>query len=171
MTKRALFTGTFDPFTNGHLDIVKRASVLFDEVVVAVSFNELKNTLFTVEERANLIAEVVKDINNIAVVIHKGGLTVNLAYELNCQVVVKGIRNGQDFDYEQLKIIYGELANANIETIIFPTRQELSHISSSGVKEFFKTSGDVSKMVPDVVYDALKQKLEVKTVEWQNVIH
>lgn len=169
--RKALFTGTFDPFTNGHLDIVERSLQFCDELIIAVSHNDQKSTLFSLQERVSLVQTATQHLKNVKVIIHTGGLSVDLADELGCQFLVKGARNQLDFAYEQSKIHYGLLAKPNIETIIFPTRPDIAHISSSGVKEFFRTNGDVRHMVSEVVFEALQQKMKQELVAWSDVKH
>lgn len=167
--RRALFTGTFDPFTNGHLDIVERSLQFCDELIIAVSHNDQKSALFLLPERVLLVQATTQHIKNVKVIVHNGGLSVDLANELGCQFLVKGARNQLDFAYEQSKIHYGLMAQPNIETIILATRPELAHISSSGVKEFFRTNGDVRQMVSEVVFEALQQKMKQEAVVWSDV--
>lgn len=169
MHRKALFTGSFDPFTKGHLDIVTRGLRLFDEVVIAVSYNENKKTLFTPQERCELIKQSVRHLKNVSVVIHFKGLSVELAEQLGCQALLKGARNGIDFEYESSQIYYGKVALPHIETVILATDVDLSFISSSGVKEFFRLNGDVSHMVDGHVAKALKHKLVQESVEWEHV--
>ncbi|MBS4761417.1 pantetheine-phosphate adenylyltransferase [Carnobacteriaceae bacterium zg-ZUI252] len=169
MNKKALFTGSFDPFTKGHLDIVERALRLFDEVVIAVSYNEHKQSLFTPQERCDLIKQSIAHLKNVSVVIHQKGLSVALADKLGCCVMIKGARNGSDFDYEQSKIYYGQLAFPHIETVIFSTNHDLTFVSSSGIKEFFRLNGDVSHMVDEHVKLALSEKLEKESVTFTHV--
>lgn len=167
--RRALFTGTFDPFTIGHLDIVERSLQFCDELIIAVSHNDQKSTLFSLQDRVLLVQETTRHLKNVKVIVHNGGLSVDLANELGCHFLVKGARNQLDFSYEQSKIYYGLLAQPNIETIILATRPELAHISSSGVKEFFRTNGNVSQMVSKEVFEALQQKMEQEAVVWSDV--
>lgn len=169
--RKALFTGTFDPFTKGHLNIVERALHFCDELIIAVSYNDQKSTLFSLEERVSLVQQTTQHLKNVTVIVHTGGLSVDLAHELGCQFLVKGARNQQDFAYEQSKIHYGLLAKPDIETIVLVTRPELAHISSSGVKEFFRTNGDVRDMVSESVLVALKQKMKQELVAWSDVKH
>lgn len=164
MKKKAVFSGTFDPFTKGHLDIVKRGLKLFDEVIIAISYNERKKTLFSIEERVSLVKESVKHLKNVSVVTHEGGLSVSLAKTLNAQFIVKGIRTSDDFKYEQLMALYGRYAEKSIETVFLLTDEKYRIVSSSGVKEFFRTGGDVSSMVDTHVIEALSKKIKVERI-------
>ena len=156
---RALFPGTFDPIHNGHIDIATRATMLFDEVIVAVYARPLKSLLFSPEDRLALVRKAFEDNPKIQV---RGydGLTINFAREINCQVIVRGLRVFSDFEYEfRMALANHELA-PSIETMALITSKQHTFLSSSTVREIASLNGDVSAMVPDFVAEALKEKFE-----------
>ena len=155
--RRAVCPGSFDPVTHGHLDIIGRASELYDEVVVGVLINRNKKSLFTVEERMEMLREVTKGYGNV-VVDSFYGLLVDwcLAHDVN--VIVKGLRAVSDFDYE-LQMGQMNHSLASVETLFMPTNPLYSFLSSSLVKEVATYGGDVSGLVPDVVHTALLARL------------
>jgi len=155
--RRAVCPGSFDPVTNGHLDIIGRASRLFDEVIVGVLVNESKRGLFTIDERLEMLREVTKPYENIRVESFEG-LTVNFCRAKNASVVVKGLRAVSDFDYE-LQMAQMNFGLAGIETLFMPTSPQNSFLSSSLVKDVAKWGGDVSPHVPDVVARRLTERL------------
>ncbi|MCQ2150272.1 MAG: pantetheine-phosphate adenylyltransferase [Bacteroidales bacterium] len=148
--RKALFPGSFDPFTAGHLNILNRALTMFDEVVVAVGINQDKRGFFTNEQKLDIIRQTTKGLDNIEIISYDG-LTVNICRELGIRHIVRGVRNMIDFDTER------SIADANrrlapeIETIIIPTAQEFAHISSSAVRDLISHHGDTSLFVPDGV--------------------
>ncbi|ACA82324.1 MULTISPECIES: pantetheine-phosphate adenylyltransferase [Leuconostoc] len=154
----ALFPGSFDPLTNGHLDIIERASLMFDKVVVGVGYNTGKKALFTPEEKLALISEVVSDLPNVEVAIMHG-LTVQFMAEIGARFIVRGLRNSKDFEYER-DIAGVNSALADVETILLLAKPENQNISSSMVKEIGSMGADnMAKFVPKVVVDALKERL------------
>lgn len=154
----ALFPGSFDPLTNGHLDIIQRASQLFDHVVVGVGHNTSKQALFTPEEKVDLISTVVADLPNVDVTIMHG-LTVQFMSEIGVKFIVRGLRNSKDFEYER-DIAGVNSALADVETILLLAKPENQNISSSMVKEIGSMGADnMAKFVPKVVVDALKERL------------
>ena len=159
--RRAVCPGSFDPVTNGHLDIIVRASKLFDEVVVAVGINKNKNTLFTVDERMDLIRQAVRDhpagATNV-VVEPSHGLLVDFCRSHGIQSIVKGLRAVSDFDYE-LQMAQMNTRLAGVETLFMSTNPQYAFLSSSLVKEVAKYGGDVSGLVPDVVLKQLRERL------------
>ncbi|MDR7087294.1 pantetheine-phosphate adenylyltransferase [Aeromicrobium panaciterrae] len=155
MTK-VVCPGSFDPVTNGHLDIIERAARLFDEVVVAVLVNESKQGLFSIEERKDLLAEATSHLPNVSVASFKG-LLVDFCTANGIAAIVKGLRAVTDFDYElQMAQMNGSLTE--VDTVFIPTTPEYSFLASSLVKEVAKHGGDVSGLVPDFVLDKLKAK-------------
>ena len=155
MTK-VVCPGSFDPVTNGHLDIVGRASRLFDEVVVAVLVNESKASLFTLEERLDMLSRATSDLPNVTVASFRG-LLVDFCSANGVQAIVKGLRAVSDFDYElQMAQMNGMLTN--VDTVFIPTSPEYSFLASSLVKEVAKGGGDVSPLVPDFVLDLMKER-------------
>ncbi len=155
MTK-VVCPGSFDPVTNGHLDIIERAARLFDEVVVAVLVNESKQGLFSIDERQDLLAEATSHLPNVSVASFKG-LLVDFCTANGITAIVKGLRAVTDFDYElQMAQMNGSLTE--VDTIFIPTTPEYSFLASSLVKEVAKHGGDVSGLVPDFVLDKVKAK-------------
>ena len=155
MTK-VVCPGSFDPVTNGHLDIVERASRLFDEVVVAVLVNENKASMFTLDERLDMLSRATADLANVTVASFRG-LLVNFCAENGVQAIVKGLRAVSDFDYElQMAQMNGSLTE--VDTVFIPTSPEYSFLASSLVKEVAKGGGDVSRLVPDFVLDLMKER-------------
>ncbi len=155
--KRALCPGSFDPVTNGHLDIISRASRLYDELVVAVFVNQAKVGLFSVTERIEMLREVTKPYANVRVDSFEG-LTVDYCRTNDIAVIVKGLRAVSDFDYE-LQMAQMNLGLAGVETLFMTTNPLYSFIASSLVKEVAKWGGDVSAHVPDVVARRLVERL------------
>ncbi|MEV5753576.1 pantetheine-phosphate adenylyltransferase [Actinoallomurus sp. NPDC052308] len=151
--RRVVCPGSYDPVTNGHLDIISRASRLYDEVVVAVLINISKKSLFTVDERAEMIAEVTKQYGNV-VVERFHGLTVDFCRERDIPVIVRGLRAVSDFDYE-LQIAQMNHQLAGVETMFMATNPLYSFLSSSLVKEVAQYGGDVSGLVPEPVQQRL----------------
>lgn len=153
-----IYPGTFDPFTNGHLDIVKRAAKLFESVLVGVGDNPGKKTLLTRDERIRISRESVKGISNVTVEPFEG-LLVEFAKKKNITVVIRGIRTVQDFDYEfPMAQTNNVLAGGGFETIFMMTAKEYSYISSSLIREAVQFGGDISKFVPSPVNKFLMQK-------------
>ena len=155
--KIAVVPGSFDPITNGHLDIIKRAADVFDIVYVAVLNNSSKNPLFTVEERIDLIDQATKQFPNIRIE-SSSGLLINYAQEKNAKAIVRGLRAVSDFEYEMQITSMNRVLDENIETFFIMTKNQYSFLSSSIVKEVAKYGGNVSELVPGVVEQALKEK-------------
>jgi len=146
----ALFPGSFDPFTEGHLNILKRALTMFDEIVVAVGVNQDKSGFFSTEQKLDIIRQATKDLKGVRAVNYEG-LTIEICRELGIRHIVRGVRNMLDFENER------SIADANrrlapeIETIIIPTAQEFAHISSSAVRDILRHNGDTSLFMPEGV--------------------
>jgi pantetheine-phosphate adenylyltransferase len=157
MTLTALCPGTFDPVTNGHLDIVRRAAGLFDRVVVAVIENPAKRPMFAVEERVTMLKEAVSEMENVEIDSFSG-LLVDYARSRDLGIVVKGLRAVTDFDYE-LQMAQMNRHLSGIETCFVPTSPEWSYLSSSLVREVARLGGDVSRLVPGHVLAALKERI------------
>jgi pantetheine-phosphate adenylyltransferase len=155
--RRAVCPGSFDPVTNGHLDIIDRTSRLYDEVIVAVLINQTKQGLFSHEERVEMLREVTKDYSNVRIAEFRG-LLVDFCREQQAAVVVKGLRVVTDFDYE-LQMAQMNVGLAGIETLFMPTNPLYSFLSSSLIKDVAKWGGDVSAHVPDVVARRLTERL------------
>jgi pantetheine-phosphate adenylyltransferase len=157
VTLTALCPGTFDPVTNGHIDVVERAAALFDQVVVAVIDNPNKEPMFTVEERLAMLKEAVSGVSNVEVSSF-GGLLVDYARDRGIRIIVKGLRAVSDFDYE-LQMAQMNRHLSGIETCFVPTNPQWSYLSASLVKEVAQLGGDVSALVPAHVLPLLKEKL------------
>ena len=158
--KRAVCPGSFDPITFGHLDIIERASSQFDEVIVAVLENRTKDSLFTTQERMEMISKTTSQFKNVKVDSWHG-LLVDYCKENSIQAIVKGLRAVTDFDYE-LQMAQVNLQGSGVETMFMATAPTHSFLSSSIVKELAHFGGDVSSMVPGVVNDALKARVAGK---------
>ncbi|MCW6009118.1 pantetheine-phosphate adenylyltransferase [Micromonospora sp. CPCC 205371] len=155
--RRAVCPGSFDPVTNGHLDIIGRASRLFDEVIVGVLINQSKTGLFSEDERIDMLGEVIQGYDNVRVLTFRG-LLVDFCRAQEAGVVVKGLRAVSDFDYE-LQMAQMNIGLAGVETLFMPTNPLYSFLSSSLVKEVAKWGGDVSPHVPDLVAVRLRERL------------
>jgi pantetheine-phosphate adenylyltransferase len=155
--RRAACPGSFDPVTNGHLDIIGRAASLFDEVIVAVGVNAKKNRLFSAEERIEMLTEVCAQFPNVRIDSFSGLLT-DFCREHDIAAIVKGLRAVTDFDYE-LQMAQMNSSLADIETVFVPTSPEYSFLASSLVKEVAQFGGDVSSLVPPLVLDRLTTRL------------
>jgi pantetheine-phosphate adenylyltransferase len=153
----ALCPGTFDPVTNGHLDIIRRATLHFDAVVVAVLENPAKAPLFAVEDRVGMLKESVSDLDRVHVESFSG-LLVDYVRTKDHAVVVKGIRAVSDFDYE-LQMAQMNHRMAGVETFFVPTNPQWSYLSSSLIKDVVRLGGDVSGLVPEVVRERLTERL------------
>ena len=154
---RAVFPGSFDPITNGHLDVVKRGVELFDDLVIAVGRSAVKNSLFTPDERVEMIKELVKDIPGVMVESFSG-LTVEYAASRGASVILRGLRNLTDVQYE-FQLALTNRAVAGIETVFIMTAEEYGFTSSTLIREVATLGGDVSKLIPPLVYERLKSKL------------
>ena len=159
--RRAACPGSFDPVTNGHIDIISRASMLFDEVVVAVGVNASKQRLFTAEERIEMLTEACAPYANVSIASFDGLLTT-FCQEHGVAAIVKGLRAVSDFDYE-LQMAQMNSSLAPIETVFVPTSPEYSFLASSLVKEVAKYGGDVSGLVPDAAVRRLAERLPSRT--------
>ena len=156
--KRAVYPGSFDPVTYGHLDVIKRASEMFDVLVVSVLNNKMKSPLFSVEERVKILKEATKDIPNVEVD-NFTGLLINYAAEKQIHVAVRGLRAITDFEYElQIAQTNRKLSRGALDTIFLTTSLEYAYLSSSSVKEIASFGGDISECVPDFVAALMKEK-------------
>ncbi|MDC3150934.1 pantetheine-phosphate adenylyltransferase [SAR86 cluster bacterium] len=157
MTQRAIYPGTFDPMTKGHVDLIERACKLFDEIVIAIAASEAKNPLFTLDERIQ-IAEKIFESNDKVKVVGFSGLLVDLAKDNDAKILIRGLRVVADFEYEF------QLANMNrammpeLESVFLTPKEQYSYISSSLVKEICKMGGDVSEFVDPISLSELKRK-------------
>ncbi|MBH37491.1 pantetheine-phosphate adenylyltransferase [bacterium] len=158
MKKKALYPGSFDPITYGHLDIIKRASEIFDELTIAIVDNPDKHPLFSIQERKELIMTVIK-ADNVRIDSFQG-LLVQYATDNNFQTIIRGLRAVSDFDYEFQMSLTNRRLGENIDTIFFMTDEKYSYLSSSIVKQVCRYGGDISSFVPDDVAIELKEKLK-----------
>jgi pantetheine-phosphate adenylyltransferase len=154
--RRALCPGSFDPVTNGHIDIIGRTANLYDEVVVAIFVNQSKSSLFSVDERMAMLSEVTAEYPNVTIDTFEG-LVVDYCRVHDIPVIVKGLRAVSDFDYE-LQMAQMNRGLAGIDTLFMPTNPEYSFLASSLVKEIAKWGGDVSSLVPPNVLKRLKER-------------
>ncbi|MBR7163815.1 MAG: pantetheine-phosphate adenylyltransferase [Clostridia bacterium] len=155
----AIYPGSFDPVTCGHLDIIRRSCKLFDTVIIAVLNNSAKNPLFSVDERIELIKKSITDLTNCKVM-YFDGLLVDFAKQQSATAVIKGLRTISDFEYEYQMAQLNKKLNANIETLFMVTNANYSYISSSVVKEIASLGGDFSDLVPKEIYEDVRQKIE-----------
>jgi len=156
--RRAIYPGSFDPITNGHLDVISRASRLFDELIVALAVNDEKPAgLFSFTERMRLINEVCEDLQNVSIV-HLEGLLVNFARHRGATAIVRGLRAVSDFEFEFQMALMNRKMEPDIETVFLMPREEYTYLSSRIIKEIARLGGDVEAFVPACVARALNQK-------------
>ena len=162
MTRRAIYPGSFDPVTCGHLDIVERASRMFDEVVVAILVNPNKTSMFTIAERVEMLREVIVSradkFHGKVLVDTFGGLLADYAKQQQAQAVVRGIRAISDYDYEQQLALMNRRLAPTVETVFLLSAQEYSYLSSRLVKEVFMYGGNIDGLVPSLVVDRMRAK-------------
>lgn len=151
-SKIAVFPGSFDPITTGHIDIINRAIPLFDKIYIAVGVNSQKKYLFDLEVRLAWLKEVFKNNENVKVDSFEG-LTVNYCQQIGAKYLIRGCRNSSDFDYEKTISQLNHIIGDEIETIFFISKPEYSHISSTIVREIIKGKGDISTFVPPAIAD------------------
>ena len=153
--KIAVFPGSFDPITIGHVNIVRRAVPLFDKIIIALGNNTSKKYYFTLEQRQKWIREIFKDLPQVEVTAYQG-LTVSFVNKVNARYILRGIRNAADFDYEKTIAQLNKSMDPDLETICIISDPEMTHISSTIVREIMINGGDVSKFVPSVVRMSLQ---------------
>ena len=151
MTK-AIYPGSFDPITNGHLDIIRRASKLFDKVIVLLAINPEKSCRFSKEDRLNMLIDVVKPFKNVEVDSYNG-LTIEYARKHGASVLIRGLRVVSDFEYEWAYSAANEYIDKDIEMVFLMSHRELSFISSSSIDELYKSGVDISSLVPKIVLE------------------
>ena len=158
--KIAVYPGSFDPITNGHLDIIKRGAGVFDKIIVAVLVNVDKKYVFEIDERVELIKRVTRDIENVEVRSFNG-LVVNFLKECNTNIILKGLRTNLDFEYElQMASMNNEL-DSNVETVCMMSSSKNLHISSSGVKQMAKFGGNIERLVPTEIISDIIARINV----------
>ena len=149
-SKKVVFPGSFDPITTGHVDLVRRALALFDEIIIAIGVNSQKQTLFDLEKRKKWIEDVFKDEPRVKVDVFEG-LTVHYCKKVDAKFLLRGLRNASDFDYEKTISQLNHIVGENVETVFLISKPEYSHISSTIVREIIKGKGDARPFLPDGV--------------------
>lgn len=157
---KAVFAGSFDPPTNGHLDIINRTCRIFDQIDVVVSVNPQKKYLFSEEERLEMLKELTKNYSNVNIHVCKE-LIVNYAKKVGAVVLIRGIRSTNDFSYEFDLAHMNQNLNPEIETFFVPTKEKYAIVKSSSIKELAMFGGDISRMVPGLVEKAIKEKYKI----------
>lgn len=157
--KKAIYPGSFDPMTFGHLDIIERSSKIVDELVIGVLNNSAKNSLFSLDERVSMIKEMTKDLPNVTVGSFDG-LLVDYMKEIGATIIIRGLRAVTDFEYELQIAQTNHVQNPDVETIFLTTNLQYSYLSSTIVKEFASYGGDISKFVPSEFVDRIYKKYE-----------
>ncbi len=157
--RRAIYPGSFDPVTNGHLDVIERARKLFDEVIVGVAHNDQKQPLFDLNERIDLLRRTVGELPGVQIA-PLGGLLVEFAMKENAIAVVRGLRAVSDFEFEFQMALMNRKLEARVETIFLMPKEEYTYLSSRIVKEIARLGGDVSKFLPPLVAQALAERLK-----------
>lgn len=158
--KRAIYPGSFDPLTLGHVDIIERSAQIVDELVVGVLHNSAKNSLFSIEERVSMIKEITDSIPNVTVASFDG-LLVDYMKEIDATIIVRGLRAVTDFEYELQIAQTNHVENPAVETIFLTTSLQYSYLSSTIVKEFASYGGDISKFVPTRFIDRIYDKYNI----------
>lgn len=155
----AIFPGSFDPITNGHIDIVAKAADMFNQVYVVVMTNTHKNYLFNINERIKFAKSAIKNFHNVKVLKEPDKLTISVAKNLNAQVIIRGVRNNQDFLYEQQIAAINKKLAPNINTVLLFTEPNNSFIASSMIKEVARFGGNITQFLPIEVAKAMKSKI------------
>ena len=162
--RKAVYPGSFDPVTFGHLDVIERSSKIVDELVVGVLHNSAKNSLFSLEERVNMIREMTKDLPNVKVEAFDG-LLVDYMSQIGANIIIRGLRAVTDFEYELQLAQINHVQNEEIETLFLITNLKYSYLSSTIVKEIASYGGDISKFVPEQLMDRIYAKYNAKNLE------
>lgn len=161
---RAIYPGSFDPVTFGHIDIIRRSAAITDELIVGVLQNKAKTPLFSVEERVKMLGEVTKEIKNVKIVPFEG-LLIDFAKEMEAKVIVRGLRAVTDFEYELQMAQTNHKLNSEIETLFMTTSLDYSYLSSSVVREIAAFDGDISQFVPEQVMEQVTKKIKEKKIQ------
>lgn len=159
--KRAIYTGSFDPVTYGHLDVISRASNMVDELIVAVLKNSSKSPLFSIEERVRMLEEVTKDIPNVCVTSFEG-LTIDFADKMDAHIIVRGLRAITDFEYELQMAQTNRIVNPKVDTMFLVTSEEYSYLSSTVLKEIARYGGALDRFAPSYIIEKVKSKYSIK---------
>ncbi len=155
--KTAIYPGSFDPVTNGHIDIIERASKIFDKVIIAVGDNPEKKPLFTIQERIDMIQDITRNIKNAEVGSFKG-LLLDYAKKKDARIIIRGLRAVSDFEFEFQRALLNRKINGDVETVFIMTKEDYVYLNSSIVKEIAMFNGPVKKLVPEIVEKKLKEK-------------
>lgn len=155
--KRAIYPGSFDPITFGHMDIIERSAKMFDEIIVAVLNNSQKNSLFSVDERVTIIKDLTKNFTNVKVMSFEG-LLVDFADQVDANIIIRGLRAVTDFEYEIQIAQTNHVENPKLDTVFLTTSLNYSYLSSSVVREFASYGGDISKFVPEEIIPLILEK-------------
>ncbi|MCM8540234.1 MAG: pantetheine-phosphate adenylyltransferase [Lentisphaeraceae bacterium] len=158
MKKKALYAGSFDPITNGHLDVIHRAANLFDSLTIIIARNSGKSPLFSENERIDMVKQACKGIKNLEVVIYEG-LLKDAVDKFDAKCVVRGLRSVSDYEYESQMAMMNRELNPKCETVFFMPSPELSYVSSRMIREIASLNGDVTAFVPDFIAELLKERL------------
>ena len=156
---RAIYPGSFDPVTYGHLDIIERAASISDELIVGVLQNKAKTPLFSVEERVTILCKVTKNLKNVRIVPFEG-LLIDFAKQMDAKVIVRGLRAITDFEYELQMSQTNRKLNADVETLFLTTSLDYSYLSSTTVKEVASFGGDITQFVPEFVAEQVTEKIK-----------
>ena len=158
--RAAIYPGSFDPVTFGHIDVIERSSKLVDQLIVGVLNNNTKSPLFSVDERVNMLKEATKGLSNVEI-ISFSGLLVDFAQSHNIHIIVRGLRAITDFEFELQMAQTNRIINPDIDTIFLTTNLKYAYLSSSNVKEVAMYNGDISKFVPEFVINKVYEKFEI----------
>ncbi|MCI8797163.1 MAG: pantetheine-phosphate adenylyltransferase [Dorea sp.] len=161
---RAIYPGSFDPVTYGHLDVLRRSARLVDELIIGVLNNKAKSPLFSVEERVKMLKEVTEDIPNVKIIPFEG-LLVDFARKMDAGMVIRGLRAITDFEYELQMAQTNHKMAPEVDTAFLTTSLEYSYLSSTTVKEVAAFGGDISQFVPDIVADRITEKMKKESVD------
>ncbi len=159
MSRRAIYPGTFDPLTNGHVDIIARACHLFDEVIVAILVNPGKQPMFTIDERVEMLNEELGPRFPRVRIETFEGLLVDFAMKCGAQAIIRGVRSVKDYEYELPMILMNRRLNPLVETVLIVAAEDTSYISSSLIKEVFSLGGTIDGLVPDLVAERMNNKI------------